>query len=72
MEARCIHSRGTAVLANNLASVSPGTPEDMRAMVGGYAASGATMLEIVAAFAAYDQLVRQIRLFGTDVVPAFR
>jgi alkanesulfonate monooxygenase SsuD/methylene tetrahydromethanopterin reductase-like flavin-dependent oxidoreductase (luciferase family) len=66
-----MHAQGTAAVANNLANVSLGTPEDMRAMVEGYAASGATMMEIVPAFATYNQLIRQIRLFGTEVLPAF-
>ena len=44
----------------------------MRALVERYAAAGATMMEIVPAFASYDQLIRQVRLFGEEVLPAFR
>jgi alkanesulfonate monooxygenase SsuD/methylene tetrahydromethanopterin reductase-like flavin-dependent oxidoreductase (luciferase family) len=67
-----MHAQGTAAVSTNLANVSLGTPTDMRALVEHYAAAGATMMEIVPAFATYDQLLRQLRLFGTEVLPEFR
>lgn len=66
-----MHAQGTAGTSANLANVSIGTPPEMRALVERYAASGATMMEIVPAFATYDQLLRQLRLFGREVLPAF-
>jgi alkanesulfonate monooxygenase SsuD/methylene tetrahydromethanopterin reductase-like flavin-dependent oxidoreductase (luciferase family) len=67
-----MHAQGEAGYQANLANVSLGTPDDMCTMVEGYIAAGATMIEIVPAFATYDQLVRQVRLFGSEVVPRFR
>jgi len=67
-----MHAQGTAGYTANLANVSLGTPDDMKRMVEGYARAGATMIEVVPAFATYDQLLRQIRLFGKEVLPAFR
>jgi alkanesulfonate monooxygenase SsuD/methylene tetrahydromethanopterin reductase-like flavin-dependent oxidoreductase (luciferase family) len=67
-----MHSQGQAGYTANLANVSLGTPDDMCRMVEAYAAAGATMIEIVPAFATYDQLLRQVRLFGSEVLPHFR
>lgn len=66
-----MHSQGTAAVANNLSNISIGTPDAMRALVEQYAAAGATEMEIVPAYATYDQLLRQLRLFGREVLPAF-
>jgi alkanesulfonate monooxygenase SsuD/methylene tetrahydromethanopterin reductase-like flavin-dependent oxidoreductase (luciferase family) len=67
-----MQAQGEAGYTANLANVSLGTPDDMCRMVEGYADAGATMIEIVPAFATYDQLLRQVRLFGREVLPAFR
>jgi probable F420-dependent oxidoreductase len=67
-----MHAQGQAGYTANLANVSLGTPDDMCTMVEGYAAAGATMIELVPAFATYDQLLRQVRLFGSEVLPRFQ
>jgi alkanesulfonate monooxygenase SsuD/methylene tetrahydromethanopterin reductase-like flavin-dependent oxidoreductase (luciferase family) len=67
-----MHAQREAGYQATLANVSLGTPDDMCRMVDGYSAAGATMIEIVPAFATYDQLLRQIRLFGKEVLPAYR
>jgi probable F420-dependent oxidoreductase len=67
-----MRDQGQAGYQATMTNVTLGTPADMRAMVDGYIASGATMIEIVPAFATYDQLLRQIRLFGTEVLPGYK
>ena len=66
-----MHAQGTSGFDANLANISLGTPADIRALVRRYAAAGATMMEIVPAFATYDQLLRQLRLVGEEVLPEF-
>ena len=67
-----LHAQGEAGFQTAVANVSIGTPDQLVALIERYAASGATMMEVVPSFDTYDQLLRQLRLFGTEVLPAFR
>lgn len=55
----------------NLKAVTTGTPADIRVMIGEYVAAGTNHFEVSFVYRTFDAMLNQMRLFASEVLPAF-
>jgi probable F420-dependent oxidoreductase len=67
-----MQAQGAQGTQSSMDKSTTGTPVEVRAMIQDYIDAGATGIELVFSYATYDVLLRQIRLFGNEVLPAFK
>ena len=63
---------GEAAPKSNLATAIIGTPADVRQRIQEFIDAGTTHFDLWFIYPTYESYLKQLRLFATEVLPAFR